>query len=227
MPAPKGTIGVGYPGDVKDPSVSAQISGIVTPGVVSVTGVNPSFDLDLSKGSPSGTVYFENLAVSEVPEEVSVLEASLEQVVDPNLGQAIWPTLGSRSMDNPLKVDIQLIPGAPSVIPPTAVPAFGGEVGLMLQLGDLGGQGDNGQLVYVMNNNYRKYYEILSAFRLNSVDPATPAGFYAYHPLSDADTSAMDEGSLDAGAYDFIDGNLNYDGDYNPFYDEGKKKNKS
>jgi hypothetical protein len=68
------------------------------------------------------------------------------------------------------------------------------------------------------------------SFRTVSFDRQTPTGTYYYHPLLLADSSAFDDIALDAGAYDFIDGNLGLKGDhsFSPFYqnDSGKKKNK-
>jgi hypothetical protein len=52
------------------------------------------------------------------------------------------------------------------------------------------------------------YYEILSTIRITSADSATPF-FYGYHPLTPTDLTAFDGITLDVGAYDFIDGNLN------------------
>ncbi|HNW39622.1 MAG TPA: hypothetical protein PKI44_04275, partial [Candidatus Omnitrophota bacterium] len=68
------------------------------------------------------------------------------------------------------------------------------------------------------------------SFRTVSIDRQTPTGTYFYHPLVLSDSSAFDEIALNAGAYDFIDGNLDLKGDntFSPFYqnDNGKKKNK-
>jgi hypothetical protein len=71
------------------------------------------------------------------------------------------------------------------------------------------------------------YYEILSLIRITSGDNATPF-FFGYHPLTPMDSSAFDGINLDAGAYDFIEDNLNLK-DKNklyPYYqqNEGLKK---
>jgi len=55
---------------------------------------------------------------------------------------------------------------------------------------------------------FRVYYEILDPSQFVSVEPATKIGLYAYHPLTPADSSAFDGIQLDAGAYEFIDGNI-------------------
>jgi filamentous hemagglutinin family protein len=207
--APNGTIGVGYPGEDKDSTVSAQILGIVDPGVTADTGLNPAPDIDLSQGVPSGTVWFNNMD-------------------NENGSQQVWPAAAASSVpsaDNPLRVLIRLQEGAPSVIPASAVPAFGGPTGLMLQMGQgVVNGGDPSQLANLLAGNFRKFYETMDKFRYVPIDPVRPLGFFAYHPLNEADTSAFDGLALDTGAYDFIDGNLNYNGDFNPYYEEGKKK---
>jgi len=55
---------------------------------------------------------------------------------------------------------------------------------------------------------FRVYYEILDPSQFLAFEPAQKIGLYAYHPLSSADLSAFDNIRLDAGAYDFIDDNL-------------------
>jgi hypothetical protein len=110
------------------------------------------------------------------------------------------------------------------MIPESAVPAFGGPVGLMLQFGAQPGGGDPSQLANLLAGNFRKYYEILDGYRYVPIDPARPLGFFAYHPLTETDTSAYDGFNLDEGAYDFIDGNLAYNGDFEPGFGGKKKK---
>jgi filamentous hemagglutinin family protein len=67
-------------------------------------------------------------------------------------------------------------------------------------------------------------------FRTVIIDRQTPTGAYFYHPLVLSDSSAFDGIALNAGAYDFIDGNLGLkgDNDFSPFYqnEDGNKKNK-
>jgi len=68
------------------------------------------------------------------------------------------------------------------------------------------------------------------SFRTVTFDRQTPTGTYFYHPLVLSDSSAFDEIALNAGAYDFIDGNLGLKGDnsFSPYYqnDSGNKKKK-
>jgi filamentous hemagglutinin family protein len=52
--------------------------------------------------------------------------------------------------------------------------------------------------------NFRAFYEILSNFRVNSVEPATPTNFFGYHPLTPMDMSAFDGINVDSNSYDFI-----------------------
>ena len=205
--APNGTIGVGYPGEDKDLTVSGQIQGIVDPGVTAGTEVNPSPDIDLSQGNPSGTVWYNSGSESG--------------------SQQIWPAAVSGSVpsnDNPLKVNIQVVPGAPSVIPDSVVPAFGGPVGLMLQFGNRAIGGDPSQLANLLAGSFRKYYGILDGYRYVPFDLVRPLGFFAYHPLTETDSSAFDGFNLDEGAYDFIDGNLAYNGEFDPGFGGKKKK---
>jgi len=68
------------------------------------------------------------------------------------------------------------------------------------------------------------------SFRTVTFDRQTPTGTYFYHPLVLSDSSAFDEIALNAGAYDFIDGNLGLKGgnSFSPYYqnDSGNKKKK-
>jgi hypothetical protein len=61
-----------------------------------------------------------------------------------------------------------------------------------------------------LNKYLRAYYEILKMHRVVFSLPFTPTLLYFYHPLSLMDFSAFDGIALDIGAYDFIDGNLNF-----------------
>ncbi|NTV29065.1 MAG: filamentous hemagglutinin N-terminal domain-containing protein [Candidatus Omnitrophica bacterium] len=204
---PKGTIGVGTP-ESKDPDISGQILGVVDPGVTAVTGVNPSPDFDQTNGLPSHPVYFQNTAD------------------EGSSARAIWPNAGSiDSMENPLKVNIHADPAKPSALPLNFIPLVGGATGLTLQIG--GTRQDNspvGQMVNPLFKSYRAYYEILNSFRLVSSEPIHPTTFFAYHPLSEADTGAFDGTNLDPNAYEFIDGQLNYTGDMDAYLEDGKKK---
>jgi hypothetical protein len=116
-------------------------------------------------------------------------------------------------MNNPLKVNIQLIEGTPSAVPVGFTPVSA----LTLRLGENRQGVDPGLMVNPLNRNPRVYYEFLRLFRYTSFEPTTPTGFYAYHPLSDADTEAYNDIGLDPKAYEFIDGNLKYNGDEDPY----------
>jgi len=52
------------------------------------------------------------------------------------------------------------------------------------------------------------YYETLSPVQYFSMEPATPGGLYAYHPLTPVDRSALDEIQLDREAFEFIDAKI-------------------
>jgi filamentous hemagglutinin family protein len=54
---------------------------------------------------------------------------------------------------------------------------------------------------------YRAYYEILSPSQFLSFEPATKIGLFAYHPITETDSTAMDF-ALDADAYEFIQNNI-------------------
>jgi len=68
-----------------------------------------------------------------------------------------------------------------------------------------------------------------SNFRTISVDRVMPTGVFFYHPLTPSDSSAFDGITLDAGAYDFIDGMLGLKGgvSFAPYYDSDAKKKKN
>ncbi|MBP6342831.1 MAG: filamentous hemagglutinin N-terminal domain-containing protein [Candidatus Omnitrophica bacterium] len=55
---------------------------------------------------------------------------------------------------------------------------------------------------------YRAYYEILEPSQFLSFEPATKIGLYAYHPITETDSSAFQGFTLDAGAYEFIENNI-------------------
>lgn len=86
---------------------------------------------------------------------------------------------------------------------------------------------DDINFIYIDPRIYKIYDPM---FRTSIIDRQTPTGAYFYHPLTLSDSSSFDEISLDAGAYDFIDGEIGLKGDnaFSPFYqnDSGKKKNK-
>jgi hypothetical protein len=78
------------------------------------------------------------------------------------------------------------------------------------------------------SKNLRAYYEILSDYRFVSNEPATPTTFYAYHPLIPVDAKVFSEIAIDAGAYDFIDNNVNLRNPLAPYFgaDEDVRKKK-
>ncbi len=221
---PNGTIGVGYVRDgYKNPDISGQILGVVRPGATAVTGLNPSVDLDLTQGVPPGLVYYDdNSDYSGSPTDgSSVANSGPKQV---------WPKkpIASPIPDNinPLKVHIDVLPDSHSAVPSGFTPLVSG---LTLQIGNLAPQPQPqplntgvSQLVNPLGKNFRAYYEILDAFRLVSFEPMTPTTFFAYHPLSEADGGAFDGMNLDEEAYEYIDGNINYTGEMNPYLEEGK-----
>ena len=184
-----GTIGVGYPGEDKDPAISGQIIGVVDPGVTAITGVNPSPDLDLRFGVPPGLVLFAN--------------TDGETTQDP---QQIWPSgtaANQTLMNNPLRVDIELVDGATSALPE----GFSTTAALTLQIGSLNnGVGDYlSQLAAPLIKGVDTYFELLRGIRM-SFGPITPLQFYAYHPLTPADLSAFNGMDFSADAFDYIDG---------------------
>ncbi|MFH1363390.1 MAG: hypothetical protein ABIH45_04200, partial [Candidatus Omnitrophota bacterium] len=76
----------------------------------------------------------------------------------------------------------------------------------------------------------RVYYELTSNFRVTTTTPILRGSeFYAYHPLTVTDETAFDSISLDVGAYEFIDQNINLKGSLSPYFggsDDEKKKKK-
>ncbi|MFA5101209.1 MAG: hypothetical protein WC547_10030, partial [Candidatus Omnitrophota bacterium] len=62
------------------------------------------------------------------------------------------------------------------------------------------------------------YYEILSLHRFVSNEPATPATFFRYHPLTPTNMAAFDDMTLDIGAYDFISDNIKPKKPLSPYY---------
>ena len=78
-----------------------------------------------------------------------------------------------------------------------------------------------GAVPYLLEDDTRTiYYEKTQHYRIASFEPATPATYYAYHPLSTTDSSAFDDIVLDAAAYEFIDGNLNMKDKLAPYFGE-------
>ncbi|RKY42550.1 MAG: hypothetical protein DRP80_06655, partial [Candidatus Omnitrophota bacterium] len=84
------------------------------------------------------------------------------------------------------------------------------------------------QLMSALMRRFPVYYEILSPSQFLNFEPATPIGLYAYHPITETDSSAFDEITLDAGAYEFIQDNINLKKSLAPYFGteegEGKKK---
>ncbi|MBF0331389.1 MAG: filamentous hemagglutinin N-terminal domain-containing protein [Candidatus Omnitrophica bacterium] len=195
----KGMIGVGNPGDAFN-GISGQITGVVDPGEVAVTGVEQAPALDLRFGPPAGSVYYQD----ERRDEGSGAPIG-----------SIWPVPGSLDlMNNPLRVNIAPIEGGFSAVPPGFVPTSS----LTLLLGSLASLTvDPALLANALLRDNRAYYELLERFRFQSFEPATPTGFYAYHPLTTADMGAYNDIGLDPDAYEFIEGQINYKGEPDPY----------
>jgi hypothetical protein len=143
----------------------------------------------------------------------------------------IWPDspVAFVAPVNPLEVCIQLIDGSKS-----AVPAIGGDgkaftpvAGLTLNYNSLQpvkplnptSPDPSSQLAAALAKDLKAYYEILSVYRFNSVEPATPTTFFGYHPLTPMDMGAFDSVSLDEGMYDFISDNIKPKKPLSPYFE--------
>jgi filamentous hemagglutinin family protein len=73
-------------------------------------------------------------------------------------------------------------------------------------------------LASLLKKNLRAYYQLMRNFRLVFTDLAQPNQLYGYHPLTETDFSAFDAINLDAGAYDFIDNNINLKGPLSTYF---------
>jgi len=84
---------------------------------------------------------------------------------------------------------------------------------------------------YLTTRELRAYYEILDPHRVSFVEPLQPTTFYAYHPILKTDESAFDDITLDVGAYEFINRNINLKKSLAPYFggteDKNKKKKRS
>ena len=84
---------------------------------------------------------------------------------------------------------------------------------------------------YLTTRELRAYYEILDPHRVSFVEPLQPTTFYAYHPILKTDESAFDDITLDVGAYEFINQNINLKKSLAPYFggteDKNKKKKRS
>ena len=66
------------------------------------------------------------------------------------------------------------------------------------------------------------YYEFLDNHRMISFDQVTPT-FYAYHPLTETDSSAFNDIALDPDAYEFIDDNLKFQDSLSSFFGDDEE----
>ncbi|MDD5441286.1 MAG: hypothetical protein PHZ27_03665, partial [Candidatus Omnitrophica bacterium] len=80
----------------------------------------------------------------------------------------------------------------------------------------------NQYLADALNAKLRIYYEVANSVRLSTAYAYPGAGqiltSYAYHPLTETDSSAFDDISLDVNAYQFIEDNIKLKKDLNSFY---------
>ncbi len=75
-----------------------------------------------------------------------------------------------------------------------------------------------GFLSDLLDKHFRAYYEILDIHRVVSFFPAKPTTFYAYHPLTETDSSAFDDIKLDIDTYEFIEKNINLKKQIAPYF---------
>ncbi|MCF7908632.1 MAG: DUF2341 domain-containing protein [Candidatus Omnitrophica bacterium] len=90
---------------------------------------------------------------------------------------------------------------------------------------------DGAQFLASILRDSRTYYELMANYRFSTVTPVRSTDFYAYHPLTVTDESGFDGISLDSGAYEFIEQNINLKGTLAPYFggkdDDEKKKKKA
>jgi hypothetical protein len=125
-PTTGGTIGVGAPGDVIDPSVlSGQVQGIVSPGD-SINAKNipePSADIDISRVVPGGTVLYQQVAGTCLESDPVLPPGGLE-ITNPGGGSN-----GDDDVDGPVKQIWPEYPRDPetgALIFPSVDPVFDG-----------------------------------------------------------------------------------------------------
>jgi len=70
----------------------------------------------------------------------------------------------------------------------------------------------------IIEKELRVYYEILDPSQFLSFEPARYIGLYAYHPITETDDEAFDDIKLDAGAYEFIENNINLNQPLGPYF---------
>ncbi|MFA7677429.1 MAG: hypothetical protein WCY34_04600, partial [Candidatus Omnitrophota bacterium] len=67
----------------------------------------------------------------------------------------------------------------------------------------------NPYLANTLQKTLRIYYQVLNPVKFSSSYPGDQAlTSFAYHPITETDSSAFDDITLDAGAYEFIDNNM-------------------
>ena len=210
LSTPNGTIGVGNPGDAYA-GISGQVYGDVDPLIETINGQD-GLSLDMRFGPPPGYVNYQ-------------AQGAANQV---------WPLIGpgaegSTSFENPLLAYVELVDGAHDARPQGYIDTGDPSAGLTLQIGsEIPPPPPPEELVvpYLMDEYIRVYYELTENFRIASIEPATPTDYYAYHPISTTDESAFDKIELDAGAYEYIDGNLNLNDPLAPYFGSDEEEEK-
>ena len=147
----------------------------------------------------------------------------------------VWPEIvdgdaGAQTFVNPLIVHVDIVEESHSAVPEGFPEGDDELAGLTLQIGnELPPPPDpdpdpdpdpSNQLAANLNQNLRAYYELLDRYRVTAMQPIVPTEYYAYHPVGATDLSAFDSITLDAGAYEFIDCNLNTKNPLAPYFDE-------
>jgi filamentous hemagglutinin family protein len=212
---PNGTIGVGTP-DAKDPAVSGEVRGSVSPLITTVND-DDGIGLDLRLGVPPGYVTYQE------DNETPALQIWPE-IVPPGS-----PATAPVPLVNPLWVFVKADSSSHSAVPEGFPEGDDALAGLTLQIGNelLPAITDEDGAEIIANNfmeNLRAYYELLDQYRVTTMQPIVPTEYYAYHPIAAADSSAFDEIQLDAGAYEYIDGNLSPNSPLAPFFGEEEEE---
>jgi filamentous hemagglutinin family protein len=212
---PNGTIGVGTP-DAKDPAVSGEVRGSVSPLITTVND-DDGIGLDLRLGVPPGYVTYQE------DNETPALQIWPE-IVPPGS-----PATAPVPLVNPLWVFVKADSSSHSAVPEGFPEGDDALAGLTLQIGNelLPAVTDEDGADILANNfmeNLRAYYELLDQYRVTTMQPIVPTEYYAYHPIAAADSSAFDEIQLDAGAYEYIDGNLSPNSPLAPFFGEEEEE---
>ncbi len=223
--APTGMIGVGTAGqDLTDPTVMPDVN----PLNVCIQALNPANDATPAGFTPSAGLTL-NMGGSSAYTGGGILGISgdIEGIVRPAVVAAtgVYP---SPDIDNTSLLPLNppgfvyyndtdlggccsaLIPPAAANIgpqriwPPYAIPT-------------------------ILATYLRAYYAVINPVRLISAYSYAGAGSqiltaYAYHPLTETDESAFDEISLDIGAYEFIEQNINLKKSLSPYFGSGEEE---